>query len=216
MQTKLENLSKNNAVVGAPTHEKVVTNSLAHGGMSRRNRRQWGDGLCSWYRLRYVFFERRSQGKSSAARYFCRKNCKKAGCRSILIGASTSGGGERYFQRVAADLGVEFTSPSWARCLVAATTKSPQEEFSPFLFLDEFNDGTKQDFQDLNKFMRVCQNLAFYLIVITSEREIANDIMKLNAWGKMRPLKFIHNGPTENVRGQPGSPLFPRALTRHH
>jgi hypothetical protein len=62
---------------------------------------------------------------------------------------------------------------------VAAMTKSPKE-FSPFLFLDEFNEGTKQDLQDLNKFMCACQNLGFYLIVITSEREIANNVMNLN------------------------------------
>jgi hypothetical protein len=28
--------------------------------------------------------------------------------------------------------------------------------------------------------------------------------MTLNAWGKMRPLKYIHDGPTENIEGQPG------------
>jgi hypothetical protein len=53
-------------------------------------------------------------------------------------------------------------------------------------------------------FMRVCQNLGFYLIIITSEKHIADDIMKLNDWGKMRPLRFIHNGPITNIRGQPG------------
>jgi hypothetical protein len=152
-----------------------------------------------------VFFERRSQGKSSAARYFCRKICKQSGRRSILIGASggIGGGDATYFQRAAADLGVEFTSPSWDRCLAAAMTKSPQEKFSPFLFLDEFNYGTPHDLHDLNRFMRACHNRHFYLIVITSEREIANNIMKLNAWEKMRPLKYIHNGPIENAIGQP-------------
>ena len=201
--SRLENLSRENAVLGAPTHEKVVANSP----MVKCLVETAGNGVNACAAgIAYVFFERRSQGKSSAARYFCRKNCKKSGCRSILIGASGGGGGggSSYFQRVAADLGVEFASPSWARCLVAAMTKSPQEEFSPFLFLDEFNEGTKQDLQDLNKFMRACQNLGFYLIVITSERETANSVMNLNAWGKMRPLKYIHNGPTENVRGHPG------------
>ena len=52
--------------------------------------------------------------------------------------------------------------------------------------------------------MRACQSLGFYLIAITSEREIANSVMNLNAWEEIRPLKYIHNGPTENVRGQPG------------
>jgi hypothetical protein len=151
--------------------------------------------------IAYVFFERRSQGKSSAARYFCRKACKISKCRSILIGAT--GSEETYFQRVATNLGVEYAS-NWARCLVSAMAKSPNEEFRPFLFLDEFNRGTERDLQDLNMFMRVCQNLGFYLIIITSEKHIADDIMKLNAWGKMRPLRFIHNGPITNIRGQPG------------
>jgi hypothetical protein len=26
--------------------------------------------------------------------------------------------------------------------------------------------------------------------------------MNCNAWGKMRPLKYIHNGPTTNIPGQ--------------
>ena len=71
----------------------------------------------------------------------CRKNCSNSGCRSILIGASGGGGGTSYFQRVAVELGVEFTSPSWARCLVAAMTISPKEELSPSPFLDELNKG---------------------------------------------------------------------------
>jgi hypothetical protein len=199
MLAKFEDLSKNNAVLGVPTHEKIVVDSP----MVKCLVETAGNGVNACAAgIAYVFFERKSQGKSSAARYFCRKNCKKSGCRSLLIGAS--GNGETYFQRVAADLGVEYTSHSWARCLVAAMKKSPREEFSPFLFLDEFNEGTKRDLQDLNKFMRASQNLGFYLIVVTSETETADNVMKLNAWGKMRPLKYIHNGPIENVRGQPG------------
>jgi hypothetical protein len=142
--------------------------------------------------------------KSSAVRYFCRKDCEKTGRRSIHIGAS-SGGGEAtaYFQRVAADLEVDFTS-NWARCLIAAMEKTPTEELSPILFLDEFNVGSARDIEDVNRFMRACQNLGFYLIIATSKIEIANLVMNCNAWGKMRPLKYIHNGPTTNIPGQLG------------
>ena len=183
MLTRFVDLSKENGVVGVPIHEKLVADSP----MVECLVETAGHGVnkCA-AGLAYIFFERRSQGKSSAARYFCRKICKQSGRRSILIGASggIGGGDATYFQRAAADLGVEFTSPSWDRCLAAAMTKSPQEKFSPFLFLDEFNYGTPHDLHDLNRFMRACHNRHFYLIVITSEREIANNIMKLNAWEK--------------------------------
>eukprot|EP00977_Amphora_coffeiformis_P023120 scaffold12214_cov159-Amphora_coffeaeformis.AAC.11 len=107
--SRLENLSKENAVLGAPTHEKVVANSPILKCLVETA----GDGVNACAPgIAYVFFERRSQGKSSPGRYFCRKNCKKSGCRSILIGASGGGGGSSYFQRVAADLAVEFSSPS--------------------------------------------------------------------------------------------------------
>ena len=56
MQTRLEVLSKNNAVLGVPMHEKtvVVDGGLAHGETSRLNRRQWGECLCGWYRPRFL------------------------------------------------------------------------------------------------------------------------------------------------------------------
>ena len=106
------------------------------------------------------------------------------------------GGGKSYFEKMAALLGVDFSS-NWGRCLVSAMTKSHTDAFSPFLILDEFNQGTDADLQGLDVFMRACQDLGFYLIVITSTREIADKIMPLNAWAKVRPLKDIHNGPTE-------------------
>jgi hypothetical protein len=84
------------------------------------------------------------------------------------------------------------------------TGKSPQDRLSPFLFLDEFNDGTMQDSQNLNTFMRACQDRGFYLIIITSKREVANNIIELNPWAKMLPLKYFHDGSTENIIGQPG------------
>jgi hypothetical protein len=201
MLTKIENYSKNNAVRGVPTHEKLIADSP----MVKCLQETAGNGanFCA-PGIAYVFYERRSQGKSSAVRYFCRKDCKKSGRRSLHIGASGGGGGATtYFQRVAADLEVDFTS-NWARCLVSAMTKASKEKLSPFLFLDEFNDGSPQNLQDLNRFMRACQNLGFYLIIVTSEKKIADDVMSLNAWGKMRPLKYIHDGPTTNIEGQPG------------
>jgi hypothetical protein len=198
MLTKLQELSQNNSIVGAPTHDKLVSDSPMIECLNETAGQ--GENSCA-AGIAYVFFERRSQGKSSAARYFCRKACKVSGCRSILIGAT--GIEETYFQRVATNLDVGYTS-NWARCLVSAMAKSPREKFNPFLFLDEFNRGTERDLQELNMFMRVCQNRGFYLIIITSEKRIADEIMKLNAWGKMRPLQFIHNGPITNIRGQPG------------
>jgi hypothetical protein len=202
MLRRIQEQAKNNSVLGAPTHETLIADSPMVEGLHQTAQKgvNAGDNACA-DGIAYVFFERRSQGKSSAARFFCQKSCRKSDCRSLLISAST--GGDTYFQRVAADLGVTFTS-NWARCLVSAMTKSPKEKNNPFLFLDEFNEGTKRDLRDLNLFMRACQNLGFYLIVITSKKKIADDVMELNAFGKMRPLRFIHNGPTTNIRGQPG------------
>lgn len=62
-----------------------------------------------------------------------------------------SAGGDTYFERVAAVLGVTYES-NWAGCLVSAMTKSCSDKHNPFLFLDEFNEGTKRDLQDLNLF----------------------------------------------------------------
>lgn len=166
MLTRLQELSRENAVLGDPARERIVANSPMVECLHETAGK--GENACA-HGIAYVFFERRSQGKSSAARYFCLKSCRKAECRSLLISAST--GGETYFQRVAADLGVDYTS-NWARCLVSAMTKSPKEEFNPFLFLDEFNEGTKRDLQDMNYFMRACQNLGFYLIIITSKKRL--------------------------------------------
>ena len=101
---------------------------------------------------------------------------------------------------MAALLGVEFLS-NWGCCLVSVMTKSPKEACNWFLFLDEFNQDTEADQQDLNLFMRVCQDLGFYLIIITSSKDIADKIMNLNLWAKMWPLKIIHNGPTTNIEG---------------
>jgi hypothetical protein len=85
-------------------------------------------------------------------------------------------------------------------------TKTPTEELSPILFLDDFNEASARDIHDVNRFMRACQNLGFYLILATSKIEIANLVMNYycNGWGKMRPLKYIHNGPTTNISGQLG------------
>ena len=84
-------------------------------------------------------------------------------------------------------------------------TKNKQEDaHDPWLFLDEFNDGTELDLRQLDLFMRACQNEDFYLIIITSDREVADNIMKLNAWRKLRPLQYIHNGSIENIKGTEG------------
>jgi hypothetical protein len=205
MLTKMEDYSKSNSVLGVPSHEGLIADSPMINCLQETAGAGNGTNFCA-SGIAYVFYERRSQGKSSAVRYFCRKDCQKNGRRSLHVGASSGGGGggaTTYFQRVAADLDVDFTS-NWARCLVAAMSKAPNEKLSPFLFLDEFNDGSIVDLQDLNRFMRVCHNLGFYLILVTSERNIAEDVMTLNAWGEMRPLKYIHEGPTENIEGQPG------------
>lgn len=200
MLRKIEEFSVNNVGLGVPSHEKLLADSPMVMGL----RETFGPSpnFCP-AGFAYVFYARKSLGKSSAVRYFCRKDCKKNSRRSIHVGASGGSAGTTYFERIAADLKVDYSS-NWARCLVAAMTKKPEEKLSPILFLDEFNERSKKDLQDLNKFMRECQNLGFYLIVVTSERTIANDVMGLNAWEKMRPLKFIHNGPTENIQGQPG------------
>jgi hypothetical protein len=202
MLRRIEEQAKNNSVLGAPTHERLSADSPMVECLHETAKKgaNAGDNACA-AGIAYVFFERKSQGKSSAARYFCQKSCRQSNCRSLLISAST--GGDTYFQRVAAVLGVTFTS-NWARCLVSAMTKSPLEACNPFLFLDEFNEGTKQDLQDLNLFMRACLRLGFYLIIITSKKTIADDVIELNAFGKMRPLRFIHNGPIANIKGQPG------------
>ena len=144
-------------------------------------------------------FEQKLMRKSSDAGYFCWKIQKKLGFSLSGIG----GRWQRYFQRMAALLGVEFLS-NWGCCLVSVMTKSPKEACSWFLFLDEFNQGKEADQQDLNLFMRVCKDLGFYLIIITSSKDIADKIMDLNLWVKMWPLKFIHNGPTTNIEGQLG------------
>lgn len=193
-------MSEENAILGAATQEKFVSDSPMVQCLIQTAGK--GENGCAPGPA-FVFFERKSMGKSSAARYFCRKILKNAGCRSIVFFASGIGGGQRYFQRMAALLGVEFLS-NWGRCLVSAMTKSAKEAHSPFLILDEFNQGTEADLQDLDVFMRACQDLGFYLIIITSTKEIADKILDLNSWAKMRPLKFIHNGPTTNIEGQPG------------
>jgi hypothetical protein len=164
MLSRVEEQAKNNSVLGAPTHEKLIADSPMVECLHETAKKgaNAGEIACA-AGIAYVFFERKSQGKSSAARYFCRKSCRQSNCRSLLISASS--GGDTYFQRVAADLDVTYTS-NWARCLVSAMTKDPWEEQNPFLFLDEFNEGTKRDLQDLNLFMRACQRLGFYLIII--------------------------------------------------
>eukprot|EP00978_Attheya_sp_CCMP212_P018963 scaffold52547_cov57-Attheya_sp.AAC.1 len=197
--SKLLDFSKNNAVLGATTNQNLFADSPMVECLTETAGN--GETACP-AGIAYVFFERKSQGKSSAARYFCRQNCKSSGCRSILVGAT--GSEETYFQRVATNLGVDFYTSNWARCLVSAMEKSPDEQFNPFLFLDEFNRGTERDLQDLNTFMRACQDQGFYLIIITSDRVIADNVMSLNSWGKIRPLKYIHNGAIENIKGQPG------------
>jgi hypothetical protein len=202
MLRRIEEQAKNNSVLGATAHERLVADSPMVKCLNETAGKgaNASDNACPAGSA-YVFFERKSQGKSSSARYFCQKTCKQSKCRSLLISAST--GGDTYFERVATNLGVTFTS-NWAICLVSAMKKSPEETHNPFLFLDEFNEGTKRDLQDLNQFMRACQQLGFYLIIITSKKTIADDLMELNAWEKMRPLRFIHNGPTTNIKGQPG------------
>jgi hypothetical protein len=205
MLTKIEDYSKSNSVLGVPSHEGLIADSPMIKCLQETAGAGNGTNFCA-PGIAYVFYERRSQGKSSAVRYFCRKDCKKNGRRSLHIGASSAAAGDEattYFQRVAADLDVDFTS-NWARCLVDAMSKAPNEKLSPFLFLDEFNDGSTVDLQNLNGFMRACQSLGFYLIIVTSDQKIADNVMSLNAWEKMRPLKYIHNGPTENIEGQPG------------
>jgi hypothetical protein len=199
MLRRIEVLSRENCVLGPAIMGRIQADSPMIECLKETAAGK-GENACP-AGIAYVFYERRSLGKSRAARFFCRKICNQVKCRSLLIPASTAG--ETYFQRVAADLGVDYTS-NWARCLLSAMTKSPKEKFNPFLFLDEFNEGTKRDLQDMNTFMRACQDLGFYLIIITSEETIADDVMKLNAWGKMRPLKCIHNGPITNIIGQPG------------
>jgi hypothetical protein len=83
-------------------------------------------------------------------------------------------------------------------------TKAHCDKKPPFLFLDEFNQGEKRDLSDMDRFMRVCQTMGFYLIIITSKEEVADSLIDLNAWSKMRPLQAVHHGPTSNIPGQPG------------
>lgn len=197
--TRIGKLSSKNALIGTEHSDKVVADSPMLDCLIQSA----GDGENSVPPgYAYVFYERRSMGKSSSIRYFCSRNCKSAKVRSLVFAASS--GGATYFQRVAFQLDVEFSS-NWAACLVAAMKKHPKEDnFSPFLFLDEFNHGTQQDLEDLNNFMRQCQEKGFYLIIVTSEKDIADKIMRLNAWGKMRPLQFLHNGSILNYDGMPG------------
>jgi hypothetical protein len=106
MLTSFLNLSKENVVLGLPTHEKLRFDSpmvqclveTAGNGVN-----YCADGIA------YVSLSERHWGNPAPLFYFCRKMCKKSGRRSILIGASGGGVGvTTYFQRLAADLGVEF------------------------------------------------------------------------------------------------------------
>lgn len=198
MSARFKKLSGENAVVHSLIDERIVSNSPMVTCLNETAGK--GANACP-AGIAYVFFQRQSIGKSSAIRYFCQKSLRSNKVRSLVISGGSPG--ESYFQRMAADLQVDFTS-NWARCLVSAMTKAPQEAFNPFVFLDEFNDGTVRDLQELNLFMRACQNKGFYLIVVTSKQRIADDVIELNAWGKVRPLKCVHKGPITNIRGQPG------------
>ena len=119
-----------------------------------------------------VFHERRSQGKFQRHASFLSKRLQKFrasihSCRCIWWRRW----GNQPFPTSGSQLGRQF-STNWARCLVAAMTKAPTNVLAPFLFLDEFNKGTTQDLQGLNRFMCVCQNLGFHLIIVTSEKTL--------------------------------------------
>lgn len=49
-----------------------------------------------------------------------------------------------------------------------------------------------------------CENKGFYLIIITSKEDVANKLVALNAWKKIRPLQSVHDGPATNIEGQSG------------
>jgi hypothetical protein len=81
MMTRIEEQAKNNSVLGAPTHERLIADcpmvECLHA--TAKKGPNAGYNACAAGST-YVFFERKSQGKSSAARYFCRKSCKQSNC----------------------------------------------------------------------------------------------------------------------------------------
>jgi hypothetical protein len=83
--TRLEQLSRENAVLGPVSLQPIVSDSpmvqcLVDTVESKENAGSPG--------IAYVFFNRQSQGKSTAARMFCKKYCTRAGHRSILVSGS--------------------------------------------------------------------------------------------------------------------------------
>ena len=67
----------------------------------------------------------------------------------------------------------------------------------PFLILDEFNSFGMDNcnIDDMDAFMWVCQERGFYLVIVTSKKDIADKLISLDAWQKILPLQSVHNGP---------------------
>jgi hypothetical protein len=127
---------------GADAHRRL--NQLAH-GWNHLVRRAMVDHLCSWYHSPFSL-SKGPQGKSRRLVIF-RKNCKKLGVDRSSLELSGVRRDHVFSEGSGFDLGVEFTSLAGLRCL-CAMTKSPKEEFGPFLFLD----GTREQ-------SRICRTL---------------------------------------------------------
>lgn len=197
--SKLQDFSKSNAILGSINTSPISSDSPTIQCLIDVLK---SEELGCQPGVAHVFYSSQSSGKSSAARFFCRMVLSGMH-RSIYV--SGAGGQSSYFQRVAANLGVNFEG-NWARCLVSAMTASPNSDKSepPFLLLDEFNQVTEQDIREFDSFMRACENKGFYLIIITSNEDVANKLVALNAWKKIRPLQSVHDGPATNIVGEAG------------
>lgn len=158
----------------------------------------------------YVFFTDRNMGKSAALRLFSTKTMKKRQHRSIYV--SGLGAAKTYFENVALNLNVDYNS-NWAKCLVAAMTRAPGEK-DPLLIFDEFNalGENEVNLNAMDMFMRECVDKHFYLIIVTSSEKIANRLIELNDWGKIKPLQAVHDG---NILAYGPKPSPPNWKTIH-
>lgn len=73
---------------------------------------------------------------------------------------------------------------------------SAHDEDPPVLVLDEFTDlGIQnENLKAMDLLMRQCLNKNFFLIITTSKEEVADELVYLNGWGKMKPLQAVHDG----------------------
>lgn len=139
----------------------------------------------------YVFYTKRNLGKSAALRIFCRKTLKQNERRSIYV--SGLGSKKNYFENIADNLQLN-PGTNWAKCLVAAMTRGHEDSKNPVLVLDEFNSlgDNNVNLGDMDMFMRHCLGRKFFLIIATSNEEVARELIKLNHWGKIKPLQAVH------------------------